>query len=266
MAEPGRAVLAAPGGAAAVLVDEPELADVAPRIVRDQPLERRRGARAIREQGDAVDAQIRIDPGLGGDGADAGLHERTDAADARHRGRYRDAEHARACAARRDRKRVDLQHSSPSFEHRHHADRSAAARNFAGSTSGTASSKALVYSCRGSGEDRLAGARLDDASQIHDRDPVADVADHAEVMADEHVGQAELALHRPEQVQDLRLHRDVERRGRLVREDQRGPQDDRARDRRPLALAARQLVRVAVDEAGAEPDQLQGLADQAPPR
>ena len=145
-------------------------------------------------------------------------------------------------------------------------DRLAAARNFAGSTSGTASSNALRVCVLRAREDRLAAARLDDAAQIHDRDPIADVADHAEIVADEHVGQAELALHRPEQVQDLRLHRDVERRGRLVGQDQRGPQDDGARDRRPLALAARQLVRVAVHEAGAEADQLQRLADQAPPR
>ena len=39
--------------------------------------------------------------------------------------------------------------SPPPLRIAHHADRLAAARNFAGSTSGTASSNALVYSCCG---------------------------------------------------------------------------------------------------------------------
>ena len=49
---------------------------------------------------------------------------------------------------------------------------------------------------------------------------VGDVLDDADVVRDEQVGQAELALQLAQQVQDLRLHRDVERRGRLVADDQ----------------------------------------------
>ena len=58
-----------------------------------------------------------------------------------------------------------------------------------------------------------------------------------------------LAAQRVEQVQDLRLHRDVERRGRLVEQQDLRLEDQRARDRDALALAAGELVRVAEAEA-----------------
>ena len=64
-----------------------------------------------------------------------------------------------------------------------------------------------------------------------------------EVVGDEDVGDAELALQALQQVDDLRLHRDVERRDRLVADDQRGLDRERAGDRDALALAARELVR-----------------------
>ena len=73
-----------------------------------------------------------------------------------------------------------------------------------------------------------------------------DLADHREVVRDEDVGEVELALEVLEQVEDLRLHRDVERRHRLVADDQLRLQRERARDADPLALAAGELVRVAV--------------------
>ena len=63
-----------------------------------------------------------------------------------------------------------------------------------------------------------------------------------------------LAPQRLQQVQDLRLDRDVERRGRLVEQQDRRLEDQRARDGDALALAAGELVRVAEAEARAEPD------------
>jgi hypothetical protein len=44
------------------------------------------------------------------------------------------------------------------------------------------------------GEDGALLGDLDDLAQIHDRDAVADVLDHREVVGDEEVGEAELAL------------------------------------------------------------------------
>ena len=66
-----------------------------------------------------------------------------------------------------------------------------------------------------------------------------------------------------EQVQDLRLHGDVERRDRLVADDQLRLQRERARDPDPLPLAARELVRVAVVVLGAETDPGEQLAGRA---
>ncbi len=62
-----------------------------------------------------------------------------------------------------------------------------------------------------------------------------------------------------EQVDDLRLDRDVERRDRLVADDQLRPQRERARDADPLALTARELRREPVVVLGVEPDELHQL-------
>ena len=50
-----------------------------------------------------------------------------------------------------------------------------------------------------------------------------------------------------QEAQDLRLHRDVERRDRLVGDEQLGVEHQRARDADALALAAGEFVRIAVE-------------------
>src|SRR3546814_14975063 len=65
---------------------------------------------------------------------------------------------------------------------------------------------------------------------------VADVPDHREIVADEDERQMELALQLHEQVDDLALDRDVERRDWLVADDQPRPQDHGAGDADPLGL------------------------------
>ena len=67
-----------------------------------------------------------------------------------------------------------------------------------------------------------------------------------------------------QQVQDLRLDRDVERRDGLVGDDQLRLQRERARDADALALAAGELVRVAVVVLGVEADLLHQLLHRAP--
>ena len=89
-----------------------------------------------------------------------------------------------------------------------------------------------------------------------------DVPHHRQVVRDEQVGQAELALQVVEQVDDLGLDRHVERGDRLVGDDQLGPQGERPGDADALALAAGELVRVAVVVLRVEPDQLQQLLDR----
>ena len=63
-----------------------------------------------------------------------------------------------------------------------------------------------------------------------------------------------------EQIEDLGLDRDVERRDRLVADDQLRADGERAGDADPLPLAARELVREPVVVLGVEADDLQQLA------
>ena len=86
-------------------------------------------------------------------------------------------------------------------------------------------------------------AGLDDLPEVHDGDPVGDVLDDRQVVGDEDQRHAELALEVADEVQDLGLDEHVERRDRLVGDDQVGPERQGRRDRDPLALPARELVR-----------------------
>ena len=96
-------------------------------------------------------------------------------------------------------------------------------------------------------------AGLLDAAFLHHDEVVGDVLDDADVVRDEQIRDAELALQLEQQVQDLRLHRDVECRGRLIADDELGLDRERARDRDALALAARELVRIALERVAAQP-------------
>ena len=107
--------------------------------------------------------------------------------------------------------------------------------------------------------------KLDNAAEIHDGDARGDVLDDRQVVADEHVSEIEIAAQIREQVQDLRLHRDIERRGRLVADDDLGPHDEGAGDGDALALPAGQLARIAVHEARRQADALEHRADGAAP-
>ena len=102
--------------------------------------------------------------------------------------------------------------------------------------------------------------QLDHPPEVHHGDAVGDVADHAEVVGDEHVGDAELVAQVRQQVHDPRLHRDVERRQRLVEDDDLGLDGERAGDADALALTAGELVREAPGEPRRQADEVeQGL-------
>src|SRR5438105_4152903 len=79
-------------------------------------------------------------------------------------------------------------------------------------------------------------------------------------MSDEHVAEAEAFLKVVQQVDDLRLDRDVKRRHRLVEQDQARLYGQRAGDPDALALAAGELVWETVDVLGVESDPLEQLA------
>ena len=102
---------------------------------------------------------------------------------------------------------------------------------------------------------------LDDAAEIHHADAARHVPDHGEVVADEEIGEAELVLQVAHQIEDLRLHGDIERRGRLVADDELGFGRQRAGDRDALPLAAGKFMRIFPAVVGMQADQVQQFAD-----
>ncbi len=118
--------------------------------------------------------------------------------------------------------------------------------------------------CTGGPARRRADVRrpdLDDLAEVHDRHPVADVLDHRQVVGDEQVGQPEPRPQVGQQVEDLGLDRHVERGDRLVADDELGLDRERAGDADALALAAGELVRIALDVVRVEPDQPEQVGD-----
>src|SRR5258708_20170158 len=79
-------------------------------------------------------------------------------------------------------------------------------------------------------------------------------------MRDEDVSEAELLLQVLEEIEDLGLDGDVERRHRLIEKEQLRLQRQCPGDPDALPLPARKAVRVAVEEADIEADQPHQLA------
>ncbi len=97
---------------------------------------------------------------------------------------------------------------------------------------------------------------LHDAALLHDCDIICDAPDNAEVVRDEQDRHAAPSLQILEQLQDLRLHGDVERGGRFVGDKQVRLVGERHGDHHALPLPARKLVWI-----GAEPPGRVGNAD-----
>jgi hypothetical protein len=87
---------------------------------------------------------------------------------------------------------------------------------------------------------------LDDAARVHDDDPLGELGDDAHVVRDQHDRRRMVALEAPHQLEDLGLDRDVERRRRLVRDQERRVTGEGHRDHHPLPHPARELVRIRV--------------------
>ena len=93
-------------------------------------------------------------------------------------------------------------------------------------------------------EQRVDVAALDRPTGVHHLHPVDDAGDDTEIVGDEHDRRAQLVLDALHDLEDLRLHRHVERRRRLVGDQHFGLVGDGHRDHHALAHAARELVRV----------------------
>ena len=108
-------------------------------------------------------------------------------------------------------------------------------------------------------KEHLGRSLFHNAAKIHHRNPVRHVAHHAHVMADEQIGQPHLLLKPAHQVEDLRLYRHVQRRGRCITNQELWFACQRSRNRDTLALAARKLVRELVAVTGRQADRGQKL-------
>ena len=97
------------------------------------------------------------------------------------------------------------------------------------------------------GEQLIDWRALDDLAGIHHGDLVADLGDHAEIVRDQNDCGSARGFQLAHQIEDLRLQRDVERGGRLVRDQQLRIAGQRHRDHHALTHAARELVRIFVD-------------------
>jgi hypothetical protein len=88
---------------------------------------------------------------------------------------------------------------------------------------------------------------LDNLGRIHDDHVVGCLGDDSEIVRDHDDRAPEVILEALHQVEDLRLRRHVERRRRLVRDQEVGIVDQCHGDHHALAHAARELVRIVVD-------------------
>ena len=96
----------------------------------------------------------------------------------------------------------------------------------------------------GLAQHRLDRPALHDHARIHDDDAVAMSGDHREIVADEQDRHLRFRPQSVDEGENARLHRDVERRGRLVGDDEARRTADRHGDHRPLPFAAGQRERI----------------------
>jgi hypothetical protein len=102
---------------------------------------------------------------------------------------------------------------------------------------------------------------LDHPAAIHHRDAVGHLGDHAKVVSNQQQRQIEAGLQLANELQHLRLDGDVERRRRLVGDDERRPAGEGDGDHHALPHAPGKLVRVVADAFGGvgNADRLQQL-------
>ena len=100
----------------------------------------------------------------------------------------------------------------------------------------------------GLGEQGPRGGRLHDAPRVHDGHAVGVPGDDAQVVGDEDDAHLVLVAQLVDEVEDLHLRRHVQGRGRLVGDEDARLAHQRHGDHDALAHAARQLVRVGVDD------------------
>ena len=97
-------------------------------------------------------------------------------------------------------------------------------------------------------EDDVRRPLLHDPPRVQDGDPVRDLRDDREIVRDVDHGELALPAEPLDLLQDARLGDDVEAGRRLVQHDDGWLAGERERDRHPLLLSARELMREPTSE------------------
>lgn len=113
-------------------------------------------------------------------------------------------------------------------------------------------------------EDLVGRALLEDRAEIHHHHPVGQASHRSEVVGDQQVAQAALALDPRQQVEHGAADRHVERRGRLVQDEDRRLDRERAGDGDALTLTTAEAAGVAVHELRGETYLLEEPAHPGP--
>ena len=100
---------------------------------------------------------------------------------------------------------------------------------------------------RGAREDLANRAVFDDATRVHDRDIIREVGYDGQVVRDVQRRDTVLTRERADRGEHVLLGRHVESSGRLVEDDHRWTTGERHGETDTLLLAARQLVRIALE-------------------
>ena len=103
---------------------------------------------------------------------------------------------------------------------------------------------------------------FDQLPQIHDTDLIRDVTHHGQIVRDKQIGDAFLFLIILEQIDDLGLNGNIERRDGLIADHQIRLKHQCPRNPDTLSLPAGELVRVAACMLSGQPDTVQHLIDQ----
>ena len=133
------------------------------------------------------------------------------------------------------------------------------------SSDGTDDNSASVYGCCGPSNTSAARPDLHEPPEIEHRDAIGQIAHHVQIVRDEHVAHAALALQVGEQIEDRGLHRDVERGRRLVADDDARIARERARNRDALLQSAGKLPRARAEIALGQPHGFGAAIAAAPP-
>jgi hypothetical protein len=101
-----------------------------------------------------------------------------------------------------------------------------------------------------------------DLPEVHDDDRIGYVPHDREVVRNENTRSATITLEVKKKLTDRGLHRNVERRERLVAQNQLGFREEGSRDCNSLFFATAQLAWQTVPVAGVKTDLLEGALDR----